>query len=151
MRNSHTAVVRRTTGTDSDGPRQQRLPVGHDAVPDPPFAVRALRLDHDMVVVEIVGALDIGTAPLVDRAADSLAVELATEPGVYVRVDLSGLMFCDTAGLDALSAAISTLEATRAQVDVVGARRQVRRLLLFAADHCWLTNGSLAAAAGSAG
>lgn len=147
MRNSNTAVTCRSTRANVDG----QLPVGHDDVPDSPFAVRALRLDHDMVLVEIVGALDIGTAPLVDRAGRSLVADLATEPGVYVRLDLSELTFCDTAGLDAISAAISALETTGAQVDVVGARRQVRRLLLFAADHCWLTNGSLAAAAGSAG
>ncbi|HEY5334578.1 MAG TPA: STAS domain-containing protein [Mycobacteriales bacterium] len=127
------------------------IAVAHDDVPDPPFVVRALHLDDDMVVVEIVGGLDIGTAPLVDPAGDSLVADLAAESGMYVRIDLAGLTFCDTAGLDSLSAAIGALEATGAQVDVVGARRQVRRLLLFAADHCWLTNGSLAAAVGSAG
>lgn len=116
-------------------------------VPETPFLVRSLRLDHDVVIIDIAGELDIGSAPLLDEARHTIVAGLDTVPGAHVRVELAELTFCDTAGLDALSAAVAALEAVGAQVAVSGAGRQVRWLLAFAADHCWLSSGPLAAAA----
>lgn len=116
-------------------------------VPETPFLVRSVRLDHDVVIIDIAGELDIDSAPLLDEARHAIAVSLGAAAGAQVRIELAALAFCDTAGLDALSAAVAALEAIGAQVTVSGACRQVRRLLAFAADHCWLSSGPLAAAA----
>lgn len=96
-------------------------------------------------VIEIIGGLDLSTAP----ALDTLPVLPAVPPHVltHVEVDLCALTFCDTAGLRALDAAVAGLQAAGAQVTVVGARRQVRTLLMCAAEHCWLTAAPILAAA----
>lgn len=113
--------------------------------PDSPFRVRSHRVARNVLVIEINGDLDLFTAPLLGTSM-ALHIDPSDVPA-HVEVDLQGLTFCDTPGLDALHAAVTGLEASGTQVTVVGAQRPVRRLLQFAAEHGWIIAGPILAAA----
>lgn len=113
-----------------------------------PFRVRSCRIANDVLSVEIIGALDACTAPLRDQPL-ALGLEPSEVPA-HVEIDLQGLAFLDTCGLDVLSATVTGLEQAGAEVVVVGACHEVRKLLAFAAEHCWLTAGPILAAGASA-
>lgn len=127
------------------GPNARRRPGGVPA--GPPFQVRCRRLAHDVWRIEVAGGLDLFSAPLLDAAL--LRAFRAMPPHVQldVEVDLQGLTFLDSCGLDALHAAVADLDASGVQVTVGGARRQVRRLLRSAAEQDWLATGPILAAA----
>lgn len=119
-----------------------RLPEGGE----PPFQVCAARGAGGPLIVRIIGGLDMWTAPLFDADVATMSASASASGVRTVEIDLTDLTFLDTAGLDALHAAVAGLEAGGAQVTVGGARREVRRLLRFAAEHCWLADGPLLAA-----
>lgn len=103
----------------------------------PSFQVRVARVAHAAWTIEIIGCLDLATAPLLDTA-----LALRTVPPhlpLQIELDLQGVASLDAIGLDALHAVAADLETAGAQVTLVGGERQVRRLLQFADEQCWLT------------
>ena len=93
-----------------------------------PSDVSILRVEvsHDRrcAVVRLIGELDISTPDHVHAAVTDRA--LATAP--HVRLDLSGLDFCDARGIAQLIAARRVLEAEDRSVSAHGARPHIRRL-----------------------
>jgi anti-anti-sigma factor len=125
------------------------FPLGHQgfscdpSLYEPTFQMRTERIASDVCTIAIVGALDMSTAPLLGAA-----LALRREPSdAHVQVELSQVVFLDTVGLDALNEVVTDLEFAGAQVTVVGARPQVRKLLAFAAEHDWRTSAPILAAA----
>ncbi|MGH3745492.1 MAG: sodium-independent anion transporter [Mycobacteriales bacterium] len=103
--------------------------------------MRSYRIAAGVLVLELLGGLDLDTAPLLEGAVASRVGPLDSPS--HVEVDLEGLTFLDTSGLDALQAAVASLESAGVTVTVAGARRQVRRLLGIAAAHGWLASGPM--------
>lgn len=137
---------------DRPAPPARSIATPPDIRPEPqqtaPFRVRSCRIANGVLSVELIGALDACTASLLDQTL-ALRIEPSEVPA-HVEVDLQGLAFLDTTGLDVLSATVTGLEQAGAEVVVVGARHAVRKLLAFAAEHCWLTAGPILAAGTSA-
>lgn len=124
------------------------LPVRHDlrsSQPEPPLEARAYRIAPDVTLIEIAGGLNPAAAPLL-ATSTALRADPSDVP-TYLEIDLHELTFLDPACLDALQAAVAGLEATGAQVTVVGAHHQVHTLLQSAAAHHQLNSGPLLAAA----
>lgn len=115
-------------------------------MPVTPFEVRLNWLADDVLTIKAFGDLDLYTATLFDAALTQVLADVSAEPGMYVQVDLAGLSFCDSAGLDCLNAAVAALETAGAQLGVLGARGHVGWLLSFAAERGWLTSRLLATA-----
>ncbi|MFF1343163.1 STAS domain-containing protein [Streptomyces sp. NPDC058290] len=81
-------------------------------------------LDADVAGLRLVGALDLdGAAQLLAAVADCFA----RRPGCVV-LDLSGLRFCDCAGLNVLLEVKATADKIGTELRVEGARTQVARL-----------------------
>ncbi|MER7828384.1 STAS domain-containing protein [Streptomyces sp. NPDC096097] len=82
-------------------------------------------LDAHVAGLRLVGALDLdGTAQLRAAFADCF-----TRPNDCVVLDLSGLRFCDCAGLGVLLEAKATADSIGTELCVEGACGQVARLL----------------------
>lgn len=77
------------------------------------------------VVVSLIGELDISTPDAVHAVVTDRAV--ASAP--HVRLDLSGLDFCDARGIAQLIAARRVLEAEDRRMSAHNARPHIRRLL----------------------
>lgn len=97
-----------------------------DAVAVPPFMARTA-VHAGVARVVLVGDLDMDTAPHVG----SVVAACLAEGSTCLRLDMTGVSFCDCAGLSALLGARAA--ALRAGVDVavegIGAGTQVARLL----------------------
>lgn len=90
----------------------------------PPLTVR-VRTVPGAVVVAAAGDLDLGTAPtLRTRTRDALD----GRPGALI-VDLGGITFCGSAGLQVLAELIAETEAADLRFAVVTERRAVLRAL----------------------
>ncbi|HEX2313757.1 MAG TPA: STAS domain-containing protein [Thermomonospora sp.] len=76
-------------------------------------------------VVTASGELDLYTAP---RLQTALAALLREEAGSVV-VDLSGVEFCDSTGMNVLLAAMKRLEERGGTFELAGPRPAVRRIL----------------------
>jgi anti-sigma B factor antagonist len=89
-----------------------------------PLTVRVRTLSG-AVVVSAAGDLDLGTAPVLrTRARDALD----GRPGALI-VDLGGITFCGSAGLQVLAELIAETEAAALPFAVVTERRAVLRAL----------------------
>jgi anti-anti-sigma factor len=96
-------------------------------VPDDPVPALTVRIRTvpEAVVIAADGDLDLGSAPML-RAGVRAA--LAGEPGALI-VDLGGVTFCGSAGLQVLAEVVAAAEAGRLPFAVVAAGRPVLRSL----------------------
>ena len=78
-----------------------------------------------MVTIAVTGELDLATASLIDDTFDKID---SAQP-VHVHLDLSGVTFCDAAGLSALLAADRLLRATGGRLTLIQPSPQILRLL----------------------
>ena len=83
--------------------------------------------DPGTVRLGIHGELDLATAPLL---SEHVAAALAAPPPDRLIVDVAGLTFCDSAGIDALLGARASALEWEAAFQVVGARGIVRRSMV---------------------
>jgi anti-sigma B factor antagonist len=81
--------------------------------------------DHSVTLVRLSGELDLATEGVLAAVVDPLLTTAAP----IVRLDLSGLTFCDARGLSALLAARRRLMASHREVRIGGAGRWLRRVL----------------------
>ncbi|MET8508143.1 STAS domain-containing protein [Streptomyces sp. NPDC004787] len=79
----------------------------------------------DTVLLCLDGELDIATAPLAGQAVTAV---LAGQPGVLC-LDLTGLVFCDVAGLHALRRLTDQVHATRTRLHLAGLHPRLRYTL----------------------
>ena len=85
-----------------------------------------LRSD-DTVLLRLVGELDMATAPLVDHA---VATALAAHPH-HLRLDLTGVTFCDVAGLRALRRLTDTAHTAHAALHLTGISPSLHRTITW--------------------
>jgi anti-sigma B factor antagonist len=106
----------RPVRTDLDGQ------AGTFSEPEPvPFHVH--RVDHPVGVVLILGGdLDLATVPMLQEHLDR-----ATCSGAVVVIDLAGLGFIDSSGLEVLVRADRQLRASSGQLVLLGGSRAVYR------------------------
>ena len=91
-----------------------------------PFHVR--RVDHPLGVVLILGGdLDLATVPLLQEHLDR-----AMRSGAVVVIDLAGLGFIDSSGLEVLVRADRQLRASGGQLVLLGGSRAVYRVFELA-------------------
>lgn len=79
----------------------------------------------DYAVVTATGELDLYTAPRLQTALASLIRDRADR----VVVDLSGVEFCDSTGVNVLLAAMKRLQEQGGTLELAGLRPPVRRIL----------------------
>ncbi|EOD68989.1 STAS domain-containing protein [Amycolatopsis vancoresmycina] len=96
-------------------------------MPDDPAPVLTvhLRTVPEAAVVAAEGDLDLGTAPVLRSGARAA---LAGEPGALI-VDLGGVTFCGSAGLQVIAEVVAAAEAAGLPFAVVAAGRPVLRAL----------------------
>ncbi len=82
---------------------------------------------ENAVLLRLVGELDMATAPLVDHA---VATALAGHPH-RLRLDLTGVTFCDVAGLRALRRLTDTAHTAQATLHLTGISPHLRRTLTW--------------------
>jgi anti-anti-sigma factor len=78
-----------------------------------------------VVTIALTGELDLATAPLIGDTFDKIN---GAQP-VHVHFDLSGVNFCDAAGLSAFLAADRLLRATGGRLTLIQPSPQILRLL----------------------
>lgn len=78
-----------------------------------------------MVTIALTGELDLATAPLI---GDTFHRINGAQP-VHVHFDLSGVNFCDAAGLSAFLAADRALRAAGGRLTLIQPSPQILRLL----------------------
>ncbi|MET8509829.1 STAS domain-containing protein [Streptomyces sp. NPDC004787] len=81
----------------------------------------------DTVLLQLIGELDIATAPLAEGAADRA---LTSRPR-YVRLDLTRLTFCDAVGLHTLQRITNTIRAAHAFLLLDGIHPNLERTLIL--------------------
>src|SRR5215211_259268 len=100
-----------------------------DSRPAPRYAAAELTAtvaqDHSVTLVGLSGELDLATEGVLAAIVDPLLTTAAP----IVRLDLSGLTFCDARGLSALLGARRRLMASHREVRIGGAGRWLRRVL----------------------
>ncbi len=77
-------------------------------------------------VVSVVGEIDLYTAP---RLHSELAAALGGDGPVRVVVDMSGVEFCDSTGMNVLLAAHRRAKETGGDLELAGPRATVRKVL----------------------
>jgi anti-sigma B factor antagonist len=92
-------------------------------MPDPVFRVAVQALEGG-VQVELVGELDVATAPELQRRVD----EIVGADG-DVRADCAELTFADSSGLDALIRLAKALRAQQRRLVLTDVRPMVRRAM----------------------
>ncbi|MEU9372745.1 STAS domain-containing protein [Streptomyces sp. NPDC048255] len=107
----------------------------------------AVRTVDGAVVVELAGELDHDTAqPLRD------ALDAAVTPGGRLLVDLTGLGFCDSTGLNVLLHSRLTAQEAGAGLELIGLRGPVARMFrITGADGVFPVHADVAEALGEAG
>ncbi|MGE5287334.1 MAG: STAS domain-containing protein [Micromonosporaceae bacterium] len=80
----------------------------------------------DRVVVIASGEIDLYTAP---RLQDELADALAGDRAVQVLVDMSGVEFCDSTGMNVLLAAMRRASEHGGRLSLSGLQPAVRKIL----------------------
>ena len=75
------------------------------------------------LVVTLSGELDLASVPPVER---SILAAIASAEAVTV--DLAGLTFCDSSGLNALAGARQKADANRVELSYINTQRAVRRV-----------------------
>jgi anti-anti-sigma factor len=96
-----------------------------DAEKRPPELRVRVRTEPEAVVVAAAGDLDLGTAPLLRTRA---AAALDSRPGALV-VDLSGIGFCGSAGLQVIAELVAATTDAGLPFAVVADGYAVRRAL----------------------
>ena len=81
--------------------------------------------EKGVVTIAMTGELDLATAPLI---GDTFHRINSAQP-LHVHLDLSGLNFCDAAGLSTFLAADRLLRATGGRLTLIQPSPQIRRLL----------------------
>jgi anti-sigma B factor antagonist len=81
--------------------------------------------EDGVVTIAVAGELDLATAPLIGATFHRLN---SAQP-LHVHLDLSGVNFCDAAGLNAFLAADRLLRATSGRLTLIRPSPQIRRLL----------------------
>ena len=75
-------------------------------------------------VVKLFGELDLSTAPQLEACLNGLGVD-----GADVRLDLSGLSFCDSSGISAMVTAAKRVRKRRGHFSIVSPQPAVRSVL----------------------
>ena len=88
----------------------------HEEAFDDSFTINARRLDHEVVLVEIVGDLDVQT---VEQAKAFLTQVTAMTPR-HLIVDLSGVTFLSSSGMALLIAAQSGRDGIHGRLRLIG-------------------------------
>jgi anti-sigma B factor antagonist len=78
-----------------------------------------------VVTIAVTGELDLATAPMVGDTFNKIN---GAQP-LHVHFDLSGVNFCDAAGLSTFLAADRLLRATGGRLTLISPSPQIRRLL----------------------
>ena len=84
------------------------------------------RTEGDRVIVALSGEIDLYTAP---RLQNQLAQALNTEHAVRLVVDMSGVDFCDSTGMNVLLAAQRLAREHGGNVELSGPRPAVKKIL----------------------
>jgi anti-sigma B factor antagonist len=101
-------------------------PVGTTADSGAVLTVR-IRFTPDLPVVRLAGELDLASLHLLADALDSVAATECT--GNLVVLDLSGVTFCDVAGLRAVEMCASSLEAADKQLVLYATPDRITKLI----------------------
>jgi anti-sigma B factor antagonist len=88
----------------------------HEEAFDDSFTINARRLDHEVLLVEIVGDLDVQT---VEQAKAFLTQATAMTPR-HLIVDLSGVTFLSSSGMALLIAAQSGRDGIHGRLRLIG-------------------------------
>ncbi len=84
------------------------------------------RAEGDRVIVALSGEIDLYTAP---RLQSQLAQALNTDHAVRLVVDMSGVDFCDSTGMNVLLAAQRLAREHGGNIELSGPRPAVRKIL----------------------
>lgn len=84
------------------------------------------RSEGDRVVVSVRGEIDLYTVP---RLQSALATALTAGAAIQLVVDLSGVDFCDSTGVNVLLAAHRRARETGGNLELSGPRPAVRKIL----------------------
>ena len=87
--------------------------------------INVSQAEGGVVTIAVTGELDLATAPMV---GDTFHKINSAQP-LHVHFDLSGVNFCDAAGLSTFLAADRLLRATGGRLTLIQPSPQVRRLL----------------------
>lgn len=104
---------------------------GHPVIKDGPGGAPLLtvriRFTPNLPVIRLAGELDVASLHLLADALDSIAAAACS--GNLVLLDLSGVRFCDVAGLRAIDMCAAALEAADKQLVLYQAPPQVIKLI----------------------
>jgi anti-anti-sigma factor len=89
-----------------------------------PSIIRQIRRDLEISVVEVVGDVDLSTAPQLKEALTQ-----ATDAGQDVIVDLRAVTYMDSSGFGTLLGATKRLRPVGSTVYLVGANPNIERML----------------------
>jgi anti-sigma B factor antagonist len=81
--------------------------------------------EEGVVTIAVAGELDLATAPLIGATFN----RLDSVQRLHVHLDVSGVSFCDAAGLNAFLAADRLLRASSGRLTLIRPSPQIRRLL----------------------
>jgi anti-sigma B factor antagonist len=81
--------------------------------------------EDGVITIAVAGELDLATAPLLGATFH----RLNSAQRLHVHLDLSGVSFCDAAGLNAFLAADRLLRASSGRLTLIRPSPQIRRLL----------------------
>jgi anti-sigma B factor antagonist len=84
------------------------------------------RSDGDRTVVAVSGEIDLYTAP---RLHSELAAATTVEGQPHVVVDMAGVEFCDSTGMNVLLAALRRVREKGGELILAGPRPAVRKIL----------------------
>ena len=87
--------------------------------------INVSQAEEGVVTIALTGELDLATAPLIGDTFDRIN---GAQP-VHVHFDLSGVNFCDAAGLSAFLAADRVLRAAGGRLSLIQPSPQILRLL----------------------
>jgi anti-sigma B factor antagonist len=87
--------------------------------------INVSQAEEGVVTIAVAGELDLATAPMV---GDTFHKINSAQP-LHVHFDLSGVNFCDAAGLSTFLAADRLLRATGGRLTLIQPSPQIRRLL----------------------
>jgi anti-sigma B factor antagonist len=114
---------------------------GKMAILDPPGEIggvtpfRAETMHGEgLVVVRLIGELDLTTAPQLGVCLDALRADGARD----VRLDLSGLSFCDSSGISAMLTASKDWTKSGGRLSIASPQPAVRRVLEITGLLDWL-------------
>ena len=90
-----------------------------------PLRINVDPAEEGVITIAVTGELDLATAPLIDDTFHTLN---SAQP-LHLHLDLSGVNFCDAAGLSAFLTADRVLRATGGRLTLIRPSPQILRLL----------------------